>query len=111
MIATFIILSSLIALLAGLMMVDGILASGLVSAIVAIAMVTVVLTLHARDLNRFSRLLRPTAFIVLFIPCVWMMLQVLPTPNRFLANPVWVSASAALGKPFVGAISLDIGAT
>jgi hypothetical protein len=111
MIAAFIILTSLIALLPGLMMLDGILASGVVSAIVAIAMVTVVLTLHTRDLNRFSRLLSSTVFIVLFIPCVWMMLQVLPTPNRSLANPVWVSASAALGKPFVGAISLDIGAT
>jgi hypothetical protein len=35
--------TSLIALLPGLLMVDGILASGVVSAIVAIAMVTVVL--------------------------------------------------------------------
>jgi hypothetical protein len=111
MIAAFILLASLIALLPGLMMVDGILASGVVSAIVAIAMVTVALTLHTSDLNRFSRLLGPTAFTVLFIPCLWMLLQVLPIPTRSLANPVWVSASTALGKPFVGAISLDIGAT
>jgi hypothetical protein len=39
-----------------------------------------------------------------------MLLQVLPVA-RPLANPVWVSASAALEKPFVGAVSLDIGAT
>src|SRR3954471_9077453 len=111
MIAAFIILTSLIALLPALTMVDGILANGVVSAIVAIAMVTVALTLHTSDLNRFSRLLRPTAFIVLFIPCLWMLLQVLPVPTRSLANPVWVSASAALGAPFVGAITLDISAT
>jgi hypothetical protein len=111
MIAAFIILTSLIALLPALMMVDGILANGVVSAIVAIAMVTVVLTLHTSDLNRFSRLLRPTAFAVLFIPCLWMLLQILPIPIRSLANPVWVSASAALERPFVGAISLDISAT
>src|SRR4029077_2838040 len=111
MIAAFILLTSLIALLPGLMMVDGILASGVVSTIVAIAMVTVVLTLHTSDLDRFSRLLRPTTFIILIIHCVSMLLQVLATPNHSLANPVWVSASAALGKPFVGAISLDIGAT
>jgi hypothetical protein len=111
MIVAFIILTSLIALLPGLMMVDGIFASGVVSAIVAVAMVTVVLTLHTSDLNRFSRLLRPTTFIVLFIPCLWMLLQVLPIPTRSLANPVWVSASMALDKPFVGAISLDISAT
>src|SRR5229473_6540508 len=86
------------------MMVDGILATGVVSAIVAIAMVTVVLTLNTSELNRFSRLLGPTAFIALFIPCLWMLLQVLPISIRSLANPVWVSASTALDKPFVGAI-------
>jgi hypothetical protein len=111
MIVAFIILTSLIALLPALMMVDGIFANGVVSAIVAVAMVTVVLTLHTSDLNRFSRLLRPTTFIVLFIPCLWMLLQVLPIPTRAMANPVWVSASTALDKPFVGAISLDISAT
>jgi hypothetical protein len=111
MIAAFIILTALIALLPALIMVDGILANGVVSTIVAIAMLTVVFTLHTGDLNRFSRLLRPTAFLALFIPCLWMLLQVLPIPTRSLANPVWVSASAALDKPFIGAISLDIGAT
>jgi predicted secreted protein len=111
MIAAYIILTSLIALLPALVMIDGMLANGVASAIVAIAMVAVVLTLHTSDLNRFSRLLRPTAFIVLFIPCLWMLLQVLPIPTRSLANPVWVSASTALNKPFVGAISMDISAT
>src|SRR6266404_2579514 len=111
MFAAFIILASLIALLPALMMVDGILASGAVSAIVAIAMVAVVLAPNTSELNRFSRLLGPTAFIALFIPCLWMVLQVLPISIRSLANPVWVSASTALDKPFVGAISLDIGAT
>jgi len=49
-----------------------ILANGVVSAIVAIAMVTVVLALDTSGLNRFSRLLGPTAFVVVFIPCLWM---------------------------------------
>jgi hypothetical protein len=111
MIAAFIILNSLLALVPTLMMVDGLLPNGLVSAIAAIGMVTVAFTLHTSDLNRFSRLLGPTAFIVLFIPCLWMLLQVLPIPIRSLANPIWISASTALDKPFVGAISLDIGAT
>jgi len=111
MIAAFIILTSLIALLPALMMVDGILASGVVSAIVAIAMVTVALAPNTSELNRFSRLLGPTAFTALFVPCSWMLLQVLPISIRSLANPVWVSASTALETPFVGAMSLDIGAT
>src|SRR5882672_7906327 len=111
MIAAFIMLTSLIALLPALVMVDGILANGVVSAIVGIAMVTVVLALDTSGLNRFSRLLGPTAFVVVFIPCLWMLLQVLPISIRALANPVWVSTATALDQPFVGAISLDIGAT
>ena len=111
MIAAFIILSSLLAILPTLMMVDGILASGVVSAVVAIALMTVAFTLHAFDLNRFSRLLGPTAFVVLFLPCAWMLLQVVPISIHALANPIWLSASSALDKPFVGAISLDIGST
>jgi hypothetical protein len=111
MIAAFIILSSLLTLLPTLMMVDGIFANGVVLLLGAIAMVTVALTLPAGDLNRLSRLLGPSAIIGLFIPCLWMLLQVVPIPIRSLANPIWVSASTALDKPFVGAISLDIGAT
>jgi hypothetical protein len=111
MIAAFIILGSLLALLPTLMMVEGLLANGLVSAIAALGIVTVAFTLHTNDLNRFSRLPGPTAFIVLFIPCLWIVLQVLPIPIRSLANSIWITASTALDKPFVGAISLDIGAT
>jgi hypothetical protein len=110
MIAAFIILTSLITLLPAPTIVDGILANGVVSTIVAIAMVTVVLALNTNELDRFSRLIGPTAFISLFIPCRWMLWQV-PISIRSLANPVWVSAAAALDKPFVGAISLDISAT
>src|SRR3977135_907998 len=40
-----------------------------------------------------------------------MFVRALPFSLRSLATPIWVSASTALDKPFVGAISLDIGAT
>jgi hypothetical protein len=111
MIATFIILISLLAVLPALMMVNGILANGLASAIVATALLTMAVALNSDDLDRFFRILRPTAFIILFIPCIWMLFQIVPFPGRYLANPVWVSASTALGKPLVDAISLDIGGT
>jgi hypothetical protein len=111
MIAAFIILSALLAILPVLMILDGVFANGVVLAFDAIGMVVVALTLQAGDLNRFSRLLRPGAILTLFIPCVWMLLQVMPIPIRALANPIWVSASAALDEPLMGAISLDIGAT
>lgn len=111
MIAAFFALSSLIILLPTLMMADGILASGVASTIAAIAIFAAAFTLHLSDLNRFSRLLRPAAFIVLLVPCLWMLLQVLPISYHSLANPIWTSASVALDKRFAGAISPDIGAT
>jgi len=86
MIVAFVILTSLVAPIPALRMLDGILATGVVSAVVAVAMVTVALTLHSSGLNRFSRLLRPGAVVVLFIPCLWMLLQVLPAPARSLAT-------------------------
>src|SRR4051794_21487282 len=110
MTAAFSVLISIIALLPALMLIDGSIASGGVSAILAVATVAVAINLRTGDLNRLSGLLRPTALFVLIIPGLCMLLQVFPVA-RSLANPVWASASAALEKPFVGSVSLDIGAT
>jgi hypothetical protein len=109
--AAFIMLASLIILLPTLMMADGILANGVVAAIAASAILTVACTLHARDLNRLSHLLAPIALVGLFIPCLWMLSQVLPVATRSLTRPVWASTAGALDRRFVGTISLDIGAT
>jgi hypothetical protein len=111
MIAAFVILTCLIAILPALVMLDNNLATGLTAAVVAAAMAVVAVTLPSSESRRFTRLLGPLAFLILLIPCIWMLLQVMPTSRRWLVNPVWVSASAALGKPLAGAISLDIGAT
>ena len=46
--------------------------------------------------------LGPTAFAVLFMPCLWMLLQVLPISIRSLANPVWMSASTTLDSRSLG---------
>src|SRR5438105_5241079 len=103
MTAAFTVLILLIAVLPTLTVVDGSLADGLVLAVVAITIITAAFTLSTNELNRFSRLLRPTAFILLFVPCVWMFLQALPIWTRSLRTPVWVGASPALAIPFFGA--------
>src|ERR1700760_5122480 len=107
MTAAFLLLSALLALLPTLMMAGGTFSLGLVSAIVAIATLTIALALDGDDLSRFSRLLGQCAVVALFVPCVWMLLQVVPIPARSLTNPIWVSASAALEKPLAGTVSLD----
>ncbi len=110
MIAAFVILITLIALLPALTIVDSVLAVGMSSAIVALALVSVGLFLQTNELQRFTKLLTPAALASLFLPCALMFFQILPMPVRQLANPVWSSASLALGTPIVGTVSLDTGA-
>ncbi|WP_213739128.1 hypothetical protein [Bradyrhizobium sp. dw_411] len=109
MIVAFVLLIFLIAAMPAFRALDNVLATGMVSVIVAVAIVSVALTLPSTALNRLSRLLK-TATVIVLIPCFWMLIQVLPAPGR-LANPVWASAATALDMPFLGAVSLDIGAT
>lgn len=110
MIVAFMLLISLIAVMPAFRALDYVLATGMVSVIVAVAIVSVALTLPSTALNRLSRLLKSGTVVVL-IPCFWMLMQVLPAPIHSLANPVWASAATALDMPFLGAVSLDIGAT
>lgn len=109
-IAVFTILISLIVITPGLAIAGSLLLEGFVLAIAAIAIALIALTLHKGDAHRLTTLLKPIV-PVLLLPCVWMLLQIVPIGNNWLAHPAWMSASAALGKPFLGTISVDIGAT
>ena len=109
MTAVFAILILLIVAAPVLTILGGVIPAGLFLAIAAVAITLIVLTLPAAEFRRLATLWKPIAPIVL-VPCIWMLVQIVPVPSR-LANPAWMSASVALGKPFAGAISLDIGAT
>jgi len=109
-IAVFTILISLIVITPVLAIVGSLFLEGFVLAIAATAIALVALALHKGDAHRLTTLLKPiTPFLLL--PCVWMLFQVVPVASQWLAHPAWMSASAALGKPFLGTVSLDIGAT
>lgn len=110
MTAVFAILVSLIVVTPALTIIDGTFAEGFILAIAATAIALVALTLHTGELRRLAQLVKPIAIIV-FVPCIWMLIQIVPVPGRWPAHPAWMSASAALGKPLMGSISLDIGAT
>jgi hypothetical protein len=88
----------------------GVFCAGLVEAIAAATIVLIALTLHAAEFRRLAVLIRPVIIIAL-IPCLWMLGQIIPVTSLWLAHPVWESASTALGEPFSGAITADIGAT
>ncbi|UTD27948.1 hypothetical protein [Bradyrhizobium sp. WD16] len=111
MIIPFIALAFVVALIPAFGIIDANRAVGVASAVLALALVAVALTLPGTSLTRFTRLLRPVLIIVLVAPALWMLAQVLPMPATALANPIWASASTALNQPIVGAITIDIGAT
>lgn len=108
--AVFTILVSLIVISPVLAIAGSLLLEGFVLAIATTAIALVALTLHKGDARRLTTLLTPV-LPVLLLPCGWMLLQIIPVASQWLTHPAWTSASAALGKPFLGAISLDIGAT
>ena len=110
MTTVFRILISLIVVTPVLAIVGSLFLEGFVLAIAATAIALLALAFHNGDAYRFTTLLRPIA-PVLLLPCLWMLLQVIPVASHWLAHPAWMSASAALGKPFLGTVSLDIGAT
>ena len=109
MTAVFAILILLIAAAPVLTILGGVTSAGILLAIAAVALALIVLTVSAGEFRRLGVLWKPIAPIAL-IPCIWMLLQIVPVPD-WLAHPAWASASTALGEPFLGAITLDVGAT
>ncbi len=108
MTAVFTILVSLIVITPVLTIADNIFAYGLILANAATAIALIALTFHAGEFRRLAQLMEPIAPLLL-VPCIWMLVQIVPIPGQWLAHPAWASASAALGKPLTGTISLDVG--
>jgi hypothetical protein len=108
--AAFFLFASLLGLAPALTIVGGPLVHGLTLAIVAAAVGITAATLNDDDLDQMTRLVRPITPLVLALS-IWMLLQISPFPGRWLANPVWSSATAALGGLKGGLISIDVGST
>lgn len=109
-IAVFTILIALIVVLPALPIIGSLFLEGFFLAIAATVIALVAVALRTGDARKLTTLLKPVIPFLL-LPSVWMLFQVVPIGSGWLAHPAWMSASAALGKPFPGAISLDIGAT
>lgn len=84
-------------------------ASGVVCAIMAVAMIAMAPSLRTSAIEKLKVLLRPVLLGVLFVPFGWMLLQVTPIPA--LSDPVWATTSSALNLPISGHITIDVGAT
>jgi hypothetical protein len=89
---------------------DGPIILGLVTVAAAVSVAIVALRIRAGEASFLATVIRPVA-IVAAVPAVWMLIQVLPLKTIGLANPIWESAAAALGRPLAGSISIDPGDT
>jgi hypothetical protein len=89
---------------------DGIAIYGLLLALVSIGVALTAPRIPASETAHLNKVILTPA-ILIGIPAAWMLVQMLPLPIHALVNPIWDSAATALGRPMVGAISIDIGAT
>jgi hypothetical protein len=105
----FAILILLIVATPALAIVGGTLSTGYLLAIAALAVVLIALTSSAGELRRVATLWKPIAPIAI-LPWIWMLAQLAPVPAQ-LAHSAWAGASAALGRPVAGSVTVDIGAT
>ena len=93
-----------------ILLFDGPIIHGLVTAAAAVSVAIVALRIRPGEAGFLSTVIRPIA-IIAAIPAFWMLFQVLPLKTVGLDNPIWESAAAALGRPLAGSISIDPGAT
>jgi hypothetical protein len=87
---------------------DGLIAQGLLAAVVAVGLAITARTLRPGEAEFLISIIRPAAAVAA-IPALWILFQALPF--GLLANPIWASARLALGHSMVTAISVDPGAS
>ena len=89
---------------------DGPIIHGVITAVAAVSVAVVSVRIRPGEAGFLSMVIWPVA-IVAAVPALWMLIQLLPLQKIGLANPIWESAAAALGRPLAGSISIDPGAT
>lgn len=92
------------------MFVDSAMIHGIVAVVTAVAVGALARGIRPGEAEHLSALLRPV-IAVLAIPAVWMLIQAVPMPVPGLANPIWASAAAGLGRSLMGRISVSPDAT
>src|ERR1700733_15058071 len=106
----FYLLVMLICATPAFLIIDSPIEDGVIPVILALAFAFVPRTIRPGEADHFSNLARPVA-IVAAVPAVWMIVQMLPLGITGVSNPIWDSASAGIGHPIRGSISIDPGIT
>jgi hypothetical protein len=106
----FYLLVMLICATPAFLIIDSPIEDGVIPVILVLAFAFVARTIRPGQADHFSNLARPVA-IVAAVPAVWMIVQMLPLGLAGVSNPIWDSASGAIGRPLHGSISIDPGIT
>jgi hypothetical protein len=107
----FRLLIVLLAAIPALAAVNDALARGGIALIAAVLMVVSAAAVPPGDLAIVWSLLRRVSLAIVF-PVAWMVLQIVPLPFSSLVNPIWSTATAAMGEASKwGHVSVDPGAT
>ncbi|MBR0960114.1 hypothetical protein [Bradyrhizobium japonicum] len=98
------------AVTAAFAVVENLLGPGVLSGVLAAAILAVGLFSTSSTLASFAKLLRPLFILALAAPVLWIALQLIPIPIplRGLGNQIWATASAALDQPLAQRFSVDI---
>jgi hypothetical protein len=90
---------------------DGPVTLGFACAVLATALIVFAQMQRPGELAHLSTLVQPIA-LIMTVPAVLMALQTVPLPFlSHFANPIWESASTALGRSLMPSLSIDPGAT
>lgn len=105
--AAFVFLAALIGATPVILVFDGLVTRGGVAAAIAIATAFVAFSIRPGEAIFLRSAIRSLTFLAA-VPFLWMTFQILPID--IAANPIWQSASAAIGSPLRGSTSIDPGA-
>lgn len=104
----FVLLIVAIATTPALVILDGVAAQYLFTALTAAALAALGISARAADVKLAAQVTRFFAAAVA-IPAIWMVVQILPLP--VWSHSIWINANEALNSPSRGHISIDIGRT
>jgi hypothetical protein len=104
----FILLIVTIATIPALVILDGVAAQYIFTALAAAALGAVGISARAADVKLAARVMRIFRFVAA-VPAIWMVVQILPTP--IWSHSIWINANEALNRQSWGHISIDLGKT
>ena len=99
-----------VAIVPGLVILDGLVAQSLIAVLAASALAFVGISARAADVNFTAQVTRRLK-LAAAVPAIWMVLQILPMPFSRMSHSIWINANEALDRDWWGHISIDIGTT